>query len=136
MPSNDRQKNAVNRLREIAPESGKIESKISAKIRFVDCGGNFQRISCPSCGGEIPIDWWREQMDKDCDDSGFRLNKLELLCCAAEHNLHELRYDGNEGFGKFSLEAMNPNLGKLRKQQVREFEAILDCPLRVIYRHI
>jgi hypothetical protein len=74
-------------------------------------------------------------MDDDYED-GFRLDKYATPCCGKAHTLHELTYEWPQGFGRFALNAMNPNLGLLDDKYKREFEEILGTPLRVIYRHI
>ena len=50
--------------------------------------------------------------------------------------LNDLQYDWPQGFGRFALQAMNPNIGKLNAAQMAEFERILGTKLRVIYQHI
>ena len=74
-------------------------------------------------------------MDEDYDGSGFRLNAFKLPCCQTTCTLNELTYDWPQGFAKFSLEAMNPNIGELPKGEVESFSGILGCSLRVIYKH-
>ena len=39
-------------------------------------------------------------------------------------------------FGRFGLDARNPNIGELEDRYKREFEEILGTKLRVIYQHI
>jgi hypothetical protein len=79
--------------------------------------------------------WWKERMDEDYDD-GFKLATYAMPCCAARCTLHELVYEWPQGFGRFALQAMNPNIGKLDDRYKREFEEILGTELRVIYQHI
>jgi hypothetical protein len=50
--------------------------------------------------------------------------------------LHELGYDWPQGFGRFALDAMNPNIGELDDRLKTQFEKILGTKLRVIYQHI
>jgi len=135
VPSPESQERALDRFFEIAPEADKIEIGVEDTIGFFDCGANLERILCPSCRSEVPVEWWQGRMDQDYDD-GFRLEKYTTPCCGAAYTLHELTYEWPQGFGRFKLEAMNPNLGQLDEKQKREFEEILGTPLRVIYRHI
>ena len=30
-------------------------------IQFVDCGSNFETITCPRCGAEVDAGWWADQ---------------------------------------------------------------------------
>src|SRR5262249_58649745 len=98
-------------------------------------GGNHERILCPSCGVEIPTEWWQERMDEDYEN-GFKLAAYPVPCCNARKTLHELSYEWPQGFGRFALDAMNPNIGRLKDEYKEEFENILGTTLRVIYRHL
>jgi hypothetical protein len=135
IPEVVKQSRARDRLTEIAPEADEIEIKVSEKVEFFDCGGNFERVRCPSCGSEIPAVWWQARMDDDYGN-GFMLASYATPCCAVQCTLHELVYEWPQGFGRFALEAMNPNIGKLEDKYKQEFEKILGTRLRVIYQHI
>lgn len=126
------------RFSEIAPDAEKIELLVSETIKFFDCGGNFERVVCPSCRSVIPIEWWQDRMDEDFKglDGGFKLSSYPTPCCGASKTLHELVYEWPQGFGRFALDAMNPNIGELDQRYKAEFEAILGTRLRVIYQHI
>jgi hypothetical protein len=125
---------ARDRLAEIAPKTAEIELKVNDTVEFVDCGGNFERVVCPSCSSEIPIRWWQERMDEDYGE-GFKLAAYETPCCGAKLALHELVYEWAQGFARFSLRALNANIGALKKKDQAELEEILGTKLRVIYQH-
>ncbi len=136
VPTVDRRDRAKARFAELAPLADEIESVVEEVVQFVDCGGNFERIECPSCRAEIPIEWWQERVDQDFDGRGFHLSAYDTPCCSVRHTLHDLIYDWPQGFARYSLRAMNPELGTLRDEVKREFEAILGTRLRIIYRHL
>lgn len=137
VPDAAAQRRARDRFAEVAPEADGIEIKVSDTAQFFDCGANLERICCPSCGSEIPVDWWQDRMDEDSDgEDGFKLASYPVPCCGKEHTLHELAYDWPQGFGRFALDVMNPNVGELEDKHKREFEMILGTKLRVIYQHI
>ena len=119
----------------IAPDAEKIEIRQSEETEFFDCGVNVERVLCPSCRAEIPLEWWGQRMDDD-HDHGFKLSKYPTPCCGIVHTLHELICDWQQGFGRHALDAMNPGIGKLDEAQQRELEHILGTPLRIIYQHI
>jgi hypothetical protein len=127
---------AADRFAAIAPEAGRIEIRSSDHIQFFDCGANLERICCPSCGSELDTEWWQERMDEDCGDEGFQLRDYRMPCCNHESSLNDLRYDWPQGFARFGIDAMNPNIGELTDEQVREVELLLKTPLRVIYQHL
>ncbi len=74
-------------------------------------------------------------MDKDFSE-GFQLARYSLPCCRAKHSLNDLEYGGPLAFGKFVLEAMNPNIGELKDMHKTQFEKIMGIKLRVIYQHL
>ena len=137
VPSEDKQRQAQAKLRELTPKADDVIIEVSDSLRFQDCGQNFGTIKCPDCGTELELDWWQERMGEDfgADDS-FQLNPIKLPCCGVVRTLHELWYEWPMGFTKFSLITKNPNIGELPKDSVAAIEAILGCPLRVIYSHI
>jgi hypothetical protein len=135
VPEAAKQRRARDWFAQIAPEANEIEIKVSAKVEFFDCGANLERISCPSCGAEISVAWWQDRMDEDYGE-GFKLAAYATPCCGKKSTLHEFIYEWPQGFGRFALDAMNPNIGKLAAEDMREFEKILGTKLRVIYQHI
>jgi hypothetical protein len=135
VPDAVKQRRARDRFAEIAPEADEIEIKVSEKVEFFDCGANLERICCPSCRAQIPVEWWQERMDEDYGD-GFKLASYATPCCGKKSTLHELVYEWPQGFGRFALDALNPNIAKLAEKDKREFEKILGTKLRVIYQHI
>jgi hypothetical protein len=135
IPDTERQARALARLAQIAPDARKIEITRSDHVQFFDCGTNFQRIRCPTCGAQVSVDWWLHRMDDDFGD-GFRWSRYVMPCCGESHTMHELDYEWPQGFGRFALEAMNANIGKLDPKRKSEMEELLGTQLRVIYRHL
>lgn len=74
--------------------------------------------------------------DQDNWDNGFDLDPLDLPCGHSAASLNALKYDFDQGFSRFILDAMNPNIGTLSADQIAQFEEILGCPIRIIYQHI
>ena len=101
----------------MAPEADEIEIVVEDKVQFFHCGGNAERIRCPSCNAQVDYKWWGEQMDEDYVNNGFGLAAYATPCCGARHRLHDLIYDWPEGFGRFAIEVMNPGIGKLDESQ-------------------
>ena len=135
VPDLAKQVRARSRFAEIAPDAGEIEIKTSETVAFFDCGSNFERVHCPSCRAEIAIEWWQDRMNEDYND-GFMLTKYATPCCNTPCTLNELAYEWPQGFGRFALDAMNPNIGTLDEGYKKELEDILGTVLRVIYQHI
>jgi hypothetical protein len=136
VPVEERQQRAILHLRTIVAQTAELRAFTHDQIVFVDCGGNFESVVCPSCGADIDIDSWQGWMDEDFDGKGFTLSKHAMSCCGAEHTLHELRYQLPQGFGRFEVSAMNPDVGELSEDQIALLEQILGCRVRIIYQHI
>jgi len=126
---------AHERLAEFCPQAELVEIQVSPTVELFDCGQNLQQILCPSCGAEISVDWWQDQMDKDYDD-GFKLEQYAMPCCSSQNSLHQLVYEWPQTFGRFALSAMNPKIELLDDPQTRELEEILGTRLVVINQHI
>jgi hypothetical protein len=65
VPSEQGQNAAAALLREIAPQADEIASEVDDVVQFRDCGGNFERVSCPRCGRELEVELWGEWMSAD-----------------------------------------------------------------------
>ena len=124
-------------MAQLAPEADNISSEITDTIQFRDCGCNLQSIRCAACDAEIAQEWWSEQMGHAFQkDIGFVLKPVCLPCGHVADSLNELRYDFDQGFSRFIIFGMNLNIGLLNPIQVSRFEEILDCPVKIIYRHL
>ncbi|MDO8330669.1 MAG: hypothetical protein Q7T36_09375 [Fluviicoccus sp.] len=135
IPDAANQRQARERLAEIAPTADEIEIKVSERVVFFNCGSNFGRICCPSCGADIPFEWWQDRMDEDYED-GFKVAAYTAPCCGKESTLNDLDYEWPQGFGRFAIDVMNPKISKLDEKFKRELELILGTKLRVICRHL
>ena len=133
LPEAERQSRACKRLSEMAPCADQIESKVCDEVTFFDCGANFERVLCPDCRTDISLEWWQSRMDDDYR-KGFKVARYATPCCGSLRTLHELDYDWAQGFGRFALQARNPNIGKLDDSQKEELETILGTKLRAICR--
>ena len=136
LPTEAAIQSAKDRFAALAPEADEIEIKLSDHIQFFDCGENFTRISCPSCHQTMDNEWWQEKMHEDFEDGGFHLKGYRMPCCGHWTSLNDLQYHWSQGFARFAIDVMNPNIGKLTNTEIHEFELLLGTPLRVIYRHL
>jgi hypothetical protein len=135
IPRLAKQQLARARFRKIAPLAAKIENVVYDTVQFFDCAANFERVLCPSCQQEISLGWWSERMNEDYN-GGFALAELATPCCGANCTLNQLVYEWPQRFGRYALSAKNPSIGKLKAQDRRELEKILETKLSVVYQHI
>ena len=136
VPDDASQQSAVSYFRRLAPNADDVRVTSSDRIVFKDCGGNFESIACSACGADFEVEQWQDWMDEDYDGEGFILTERPMPCCSARRTLQQLRYSFPQGFGRFEVSAMNPQLGELSEEQSNQFQQILGCPIRVIYRHL
>ena len=143
VPTTAQAEAALSYFQELAPDSDGVTFSTDDHIRFRDCGANLESIACPFCGAVLDQDWWSERMAEDSGgdvddfyDRGFLLRPIILPCCGAAASPNELSYSFDQGFSRFILEAMNPNIGRLENEHVRRLSDLLGTPLRVIYQHI
>lgn len=136
VPSEHHGKAAAAYLASIAPESDEIDVRVDNKIQFHDCGGNLESICCPRCNATIDPDWWSDRMSDDFEGDGYQLKLHQTPCCHSWASLAELIYDFDQGFSRFIVEAMNPNIGELSTEQLENFRHLLGTEIRAIYQHI
>ena len=90
----------LQRENETSIVQGSIELVNFEGIQFIDCGSRLERIGCPKCGMDVPLDAWQEVMTADfSESSGFRLREVYHCDCGFESALNALVYDGHCGFG-------------------------------------
>jgi hypothetical protein len=135
VPSTSAQQAASEMFGRLAPTAEQITSSSYEDAQFFDCGGNFERVVCPSCRAELSNDWWLERMDEDYDD-GFRLATYSTPCCKWTGTLNDLIYQWPQGFARFCIEARNANIEVLTDDQLRQLGAALNLPVRAVYRRI
>lgn len=136
MPTPHQADSALAFLRDLAPESESVEFKMDDEVKFRDCGANFESVACPLCQASIDQEWWSDKMSENQDGESFHLRPIRLPCCDGAASLNDLIYSFNQGFSRFILEAMNPNIGELQPEQTRRLSDLLGTELRVIYQHI
>jgi len=136
VPDQSRQEEAVCHFYSLAPDMDEDGLRVSERLLFFDCGANLQSIVCPHCGGEVSVDWWQEQIEDGYDEEFLSMRAYAVPCCGKAVTMADLKYDWPQGFARFGIEAMNPNIGELPAEEKARFEEILGVPLRVIYRHL
>lgn len=135
VPSEEARKRAVALFKLVAPEADEICVEVTERPRLVDCGVNFEKIICPCCRKNLSIEWWTDWVSQEYE-LGYPFKSIPLPCCGAIQSLTELIYNWPQGFARFSLEAMNPNIRDLPQGAEHDFEMILGCKLLKIWQHL
>ena len=135
IPSREARQKALSLFRSIAPHADDIREESSEIVRFIDCGGNFERVKCPNCDTDANLTWWQERMDHE-EKLGYPLQNLAMPCCGARKTLNQLNYDWPQGFARCSVAALNPDIPDLTNEQMKAFESVLGCRVRKVLQHL
>jgi hypothetical protein len=111
-----------------------VSSLVTGNVRFVDCGGNFETVTCPLCGTDVG-EWWSTAMEA-AHEQQFQDLRATLPCCGRRASLNDLVYHWPMGFGRYTLEVLNPGVGSLPERVHHRLEELLGTPLRVIWAYI
>jgi hypothetical protein len=133
VPSATARESATGILLRALPNADDVSGQLTRFVRFVDCGDNFQSVSCPRCGTDIG-EWWATAMEA-AHEHQFAALDVVTPCCGAPTTLNRLFYVPVVGFARYSLEAINPHVGSLPERALQRLQSTLGCQLRVIWAH-
>ena len=133
VPSALAREKALSVLRRTLPLADEIAAQLTDTIRFVDCGGNFETVRCPQCGGELG-EWWSEVMEI-AQRQSFQDLRVTVPCCRNRTSLNDLVYSWQAGFARYTLEALNPGVSSLPDTLVRRLEDTVGSAVRVIWAY-
>ena len=132
VPSEQASRNAKGLFEHLVQDATEICASTEDCVQFFDGGECFESVRCPACGHDVQ-EWWPTAMDDAWEGEGF--GSLEVLtpCCDTATSLNLLRYEGEQGFARFALEARDPGLAApLSPAEVQQVEAELGCRMRQI----
>lgn len=133
-PTTEQADKAADLLKVMAPLAETIEANFENDVRFYDPGENWSGVKCPACKADVE-EWWGEAMGT-AFASEFKNLAAEAPCCGATVNLNELDYAWPAAFGRFALEALNPNMDDTTHEQDQHLAEHLGTPLRKIWVRI
>jgi hypothetical protein len=131
VPSVSARERAQAVVRGVVPYADELAWQVTRDVRFVDCGGNFETVTCPRCGQDLG-EWWSVAMEAGHAQQ-FRDLRATLPCCGLRTSLNDLVYTMPAGFARCVLEVQNPTIESLPDQARRRIEQTLGCPVRVIW---
>ena len=94
--------------------AGSTEIRINRayeKPFFIDAGSDHESITCPTCGGDVPIPEWQAAMNA-CwveKSQGYDLIPFAFSCCGTTHSPDQLQYVPHQAFALASFEVTNPS---------------------------
>ncbi len=114
----------------IIQNADEIKVSIQENVIFVDQGENFERVLCPFCGCDCS-EWWNEEMERASENNFLELEVM-ISCCKKNTTLNDLKYEWPAGFGRFIMEAINPQWDNIHETGKKALEKILGCDLKII----
>src|SRR5271169_1202748 len=133
-PTRDAAERAVRILRSYAPGADSVSAEFKEAIEFFHAGGNWSGVRCPRCDVDAES-WWFDAVDRAAETS-FEDLAVTTPCCGTQTTLSDLHYPWPVAFGRFVLEAMNPNIGDTTTEQDRALSECLGMPLRKVFVHL
>lgn len=124
--------------RAFADPDGMLEVSVEFhdRITAIDAGENLERIACPRCGGDVPLDWYGDLLEEA--EGAFDSLDTVVPCCGAVIGLDTLRYHWPCGFARFEIAVLNPTRAHYEftptEQQV--VADLLGHPVRQVVAHI
>ena len=109
-----------------------VSARYTEEVAFVDAGENFEAVFCPLCNKELDQDWWGEAMEH-ASLTEFTDLTVRAPCCQGSTNLNDLRYEMPQGFSRFVLEVLNPNVAAVPDAVVAELQKLLGCEIQVVW---
>ena len=121
-------------LRAYFPDAESVRFEAFEDVQFMDAGGNWAGVACPSCGADAEP-WWATAMSAAHKERFARLD-VGAPCCGVATSLNDLHYGWPCGFGVFVIEALNPNQKGLAAEKLAALGAVIGHPLREVPRHL
>lgn len=116
------------------PDAEDISFELFDDVDFIDAGSNWSGVRCPACDADIEP-WWDEAMSEAAE---HRFASLAVCtpCCSTDTSLEKLNYIWPVAFGRFVLEATNPNATGLSAPHLAELAAVLGCQVLEVAAHL
>jgi hypothetical protein len=136
-PASSTAEQATSIFRQLFPDAGDVAAESFGGVQFVDQGGNFDTVACPSCAATLDRAWWSERMDAAyCAETRcFDDLAVVMPCCGIQSSLNDLTYSWPAGFASFALVARNPGRSWLRPDELAKLSETLGCDVRQVLAH-
>jgi hypothetical protein len=121
-------------LAAFTPQADAVSVNFKESVQFFHPGSNWLGVECSACGADAES-WWNSAMES-AYESRFHNLLTTAACCGARVSLNDLRYPWAAAFGRFVLEAKNPNVSDIPPAEEERLRAALGCDLRKIWGHI
>jgi hypothetical protein len=133
-PSPSAAKAAEALLISFLPEAEEVNSEFTESVAFIDPGANWSGVQCPSCAADAQA-WWNDAMSVAAQ-ADFTSLSVQAPCCAAMTSLNAMHYVWPAAFGRYVVEAMNPNVKSLSAIQLSQLATTLGCAVTEVAVHV
>ncbi len=127
-------RDAESLLRAFFPDSDHVQAKYFDAVSFIDAGENWEGVRCSACGADAEP-WWNASMSTAAA-SAFSSLTARAPCCGSLIQLNQLNYVWPVAFGRFALEALNPNATDLSPDQLDRVSRTLGTSLLTVHARI
>lgn len=127
-------KRAAELLAAFVPDADSVDAAFHDEVVFFHPGANWSGVRCPACGADLEA-WWSDAMDR-ASERNFSDLACITPCCSTSTTLDDLQYVWPAAFGRYVLEAMNPNIKGLKREQLEQLQSVLGVELREVPLHI
>ena len=133
-PSAEAAKHAEQLFASFVPDADEVSASFKNSVEFFHPGANWSGVKCPSCGAEAEL-WWVGAMQHGAETQ-FQDLVVTTPCCGSRVSLNDLQYVWPAAFGRFVLEALNPNIKDITINQEQLISSCIGCGLRKVWVHI
>ncbi len=100
---------------------------------FEHPGENWNGVRCPNCATEIDDDWFDGRVSFGPEG----MDDLDTVtpCCGAPTTFNDLDFVSAAGFGRFRIEARDPDWDWDDRRLLATVEEAMGAPARVIFVH-
>jgi hypothetical protein len=138
-------------LASFTPNAERVSATAFEHVHVIHPIQSFERVSCPFCGSEISVGWWEQAVEERSVEAehvhtdlvnlgvltGLASLAITTPCCARETTLDSLDYgEFPVGFGRFVLEALNPDSTGLTTTELDALREVLGTPVQQIWTHL
>ena len=121
-------------LHTFLPDAEEVTAEFFEDPAFIDPGVNWSGVRCSLCGVDAES-WWTDAVSIAAEQNFASLDTV-APCCQTKVSLNDLAYVWPAAFGRFVLDAMNPNVERLSTEQVDSLGAELGCSVREVSQHL
>jgi hypothetical protein len=132
-PTKEDAEAAASFLRSIVATDSEVTYSFTDEIVFHHPAANWSGVECSICGTDAE-DWFFDAVNDFAIQAHKNLSTI-TPCCEKRLSLNDMKFIWPAAFGRFSLQAINPNIGSTNAIQEKQLADTLRSPLRKVHAH-